>query len=343
MHMTRLSLRSISIAFALGACAACTPDGPGSDTLVIDDAGLLDVAQTRRISTFHDLLLSDHDIDYRVVTTFEARDIDAYAAARFAELEAGGRSAGGHGLLLVIDPTADRLRLEVGYALEGTYPDAFVAYVEQRQMVPFFRAGRVADGILAATELIVSRAHAAAANASLESELALSGSGGAGATTAARLNAGRLQRADPRPSTAAAGPAPTDTLAAYFAAMQARNADPTLPIYTPDTRRMLDTWVMTPAQMDNVVKTYRACRADPAILDPNGQLAVIRYQIADRRCSPWFFERIDGRWSLDLTMMQRAIRFGRDNSWRFATGAAHPYGFAFRDWRFDSNGFPLSP
>ena len=38
-----------------------------------------------------------------------------------------------------------------------------VAYIEQRQMVPFFRAERIADGILATTELIVAQANEATA------------------------------------------------------------------------------------------------------------------------------------------------------------------------------------
>ncbi len=327
---------------ALLALAACAPGASHKSALIIDDDALLDAEQQRRIALFHDLLLADYDIDYRVETTRKSRDIDAYAAARFAELGAGGRSDSERGLLLVIDPAADRLRLEVGYALEGTYTDAFIAYVEQRQMVPFFRSGRVADGILATTELIVSQAQAASAGAGLQSSIALAGSGGGGAATAARLNDGRERHPASGAVVAPTGRRPEDTLTAYFAAMQARSADPALPIYTAATQRMLADWVMTPAQMDNVVRTYRRCGPEPAIVDPGGRYAVIRYRIADRQCSPWFFEHVDGRWVLDLTMMQRTIRFGRDNSWHFAPGAEHRYGFAFEDWRFDARGFPLS-
>jgi uncharacterized protein len=66
-------------------------------------------------------------------------------------------------LLLVIDTELDRVRLEVSTSLEGVYTDAFVAYVQNRQMVPFFQSGRVADGIIATTELIVVRAQEAEA------------------------------------------------------------------------------------------------------------------------------------------------------------------------------------
>ncbi|MEZ4484814.1 MAG: hypothetical protein R2864_09500 [Syntrophotaleaceae bacterium] len=38
------------------------------------------------------------------------------------------------------------------------YPDGFVGYVEERQMTPFFQAGRVGAGIEATVELLVARA-----------------------------------------------------------------------------------------------------------------------------------------------------------------------------------------
>jgi len=334
-----LTLRSISPALLCVVLAtACTPSSPDGTELVADDANLMDAYQQDRIATFHGLLLSDFDIDYRVVTAGDVGDIDNFAVSQFAAMGTGDASETGRGLLLVIDPLQDRVRLEVGYALEGTFPDAFVAYVEQRQMVPFFKAGRVADGILATTEMIVDRAQTATRNASLESEIRLDGSGGAGATTAAQLGAG--QDRNFRGAEVDAGNSPAETLARYFAAMQQRNANPDLAIYTPDTRRMLENWVMTPAQMDNLVASYRNCQAETERTDPTRRYAVIRYPIAERQCSPWFFENIDGDWMLDLTMMQSSIRFGRDNSWHFVRGASHPYEFAFTDWSIDRVGYP---
>ena len=332
-------MRSISLCLLYAALvAACTSSSQNDDRLVIDEASLLNTAQRARVALFHGLLLSDFDIDYRVVTSKETDDIDRYAVTRFAELGTGTSSTTSRGLLLVIDPVQDRVRLEVGYALEGTYPDAFVAYVEQRQMVPFFKAGRVADGILATTELIVSRAQDATKNAGLDSEVQLDGSGGAGATTAARLGAGNdTVYTDIEVS---GGRSPAETLKKYFEAMQQRNANPSLDIYTPATQRMMKDWVMTPAQMDNVVNSYRRCHAESARYDTRRRYAVIRYPVSERQCSPWFFETVDGTWALDLTMMQRAIRFGRDNSWHFERGANHPYNFAFDDWAFDASGFP---
>ena len=67
----------------------------------------------------------------------------------------------GRGLLLVVDAEGERVRLEVARELEGVFVDSFVAFIEREQMAPFFAAGRVGDGIVAASELIVGRAEEA--------------------------------------------------------------------------------------------------------------------------------------------------------------------------------------
>jgi len=314
----------------------------GRADLVVDEAGLMSAAERDRLAEYHEYLLQDHDIDYRVETGRDLGDINALAMRRFESFAKDGRSERGRGLLLLVDAEQNLVRLEVSYAIEGVFPDAFVAYIEQRQMTPFFARNRVADGILATTELIITRAQRAAAAAGFEGEVWTFGSGGAGAITAARLGAGDAPIA-PRDGGGApllAGRTPRETLRAYFAAMDARNGDPDLDLYTPASREMLRGWVMTPAQMDNVVRSYRGCHGETPQISPQGLRAVIRYPIAERACAPWFFERIDGAWYLDLTMMQRTIRFGRSNAWRFASGVRHPYAFAFADWIFDQHGFP---
>ncbi|MDN3722346.1 hypothetical protein QW131_31860 [Roseibium salinum] len=113
----------------------------------------------------------------------------------------------------------------------------------------------------------------------------------------------------------------------YLAAMAERNGAPDLSLYTPATRTMLAGWTITPAQMDMVVKSYRECTAEPARVE--GRLAVIRFPVGQRGCAPFFFNQSASGWQLDLTMMQRAIRFGRSNAWRMDLSVRHPYEFAF--------------
>lgn len=329
---------------ALGAALAAGVRGPLREaiapgpTLVRDDAELLAAPQREAIEQQHAFLRADYGIDYRVESVRGAGDLDRFAAERFRALDVGSPGRGGRGLLLVIDAEQNQVRLEVGRALEGSFPDAFVAWVEQRQMVPFFQAGRVGDGILAASELLVAQVQREQASGGF-AELAAKGSSGGGARTQARIGDAPDPAAREGPDVVA-GETPEATAAAYLAAMRARNADPDLDLYSAATRAMLARWVVTPAQMDSLVRTYRDCRAEPARLDASGERAVIRYPIEARQCAPWFLVREAGRWRLDLASAMSAIRFGRDNGWHFAAGTEHPYTFAFTDWRLDRNGYP---
>ncbi|NNC56767.1 MAG: hypothetical protein HKO12_04360 [Woeseiaceae bacterium] len=158
----------------------------------------------------------------------------------------------------------------------------------------------------------------------------------------ALLAAGSGATADERVTDYAsnAGSTPSETLSIYFEVLKRHDKNPALAIYTPAAREMLESWPMTSPQMENLVHTYSRCNAERAQIDRSRRYAVIRYPIDERQCSPWFFESFDGAWTLDLTMMQRAIRFGSNNAWRFDVGVRHPYQYAFSDWAFDSRGFP---
>ncbi len=307
---------------------------------VRDAAGLLGIEQSVAIEAQHRMLLADHDVDYHVETVTGVEDLDAFAAARFAELGVGEGSRAGRGLLLVIDAEHDQVRLEVGRSLEGSFPDAFVAYLEQRQLVPFFRAGRVGDGVLAATELVVSRIQGARTRLEWDDGAGAAGSAGGGARTAAqigRVGDGELRRG---PDVTAAE-TPEATLRAYLDAMRARNGNAELDLYTAATRAFLRGRVITAAQMDLESRIYRACHPEPARV--SGDRAVIRYAPRERVCAPFFLLREGGRWRLDLAAASRAIGFGRSDAWHMARGLTSPYAFGFSDWRFDTHGYPIDP
>lgn len=315
-----------------------SPWWPRAPELVEDRVGLLADAERERLGDHHALLRADHGIDYRVVIGREFGDLDRFAVDYFRrhELDAGGNA--GRGLLLVLDVAANEVRLEVGYGLEAVFVDAFVAYLEARQMTEFFAVGRVADGILASTELIVAQAETAGG----EVLPALAGSGGAGARMPARLGEGV---AAPSETQVEAGDSasPRDVLAAYRHAMQQRNDNPELAIYGRETRRMLADWVMTPAQMDNMAQSLAACPIARELTAADGRRVVLLAPLAERRCPPYFFIREGQAWRLDLAGMMQVVRFGRDNRWRLEVEALGPYGFGFEALALDANGYPVVP
>lgn len=328
-------LATVFIALTTTSIAAKPPE------MVIDTAALFTPEQAEFIALYHAELLKDHDIDYRVLTVESMEKTESIAYRRFKAMDVGSLSKSGRGLLLVVDPQSDTVRLEVSASLEGIYTDAFVSYIEHRQMIPFFQADRVADGILATTEMIFTRAQEAQAGKEFSPPMD-SFSAGGGVSNKAQIGAGVdttfRQGPDVAPS---AGEGPSQVVAAYLSAMEQRNGSPELSIYSEDTKSMMRKWVVTPAQMDNVAKTFAKCRAEAAKVQ--GDRAVVRYPVEERPCSPYFLVLENGAWKLDLTMMQKAIRFNHRNEWHFDPNYApgsEPYGFAFSGWRFDRYGFP---
>ena len=152
-----------------------------------DEEEFLSKAASEQLNTQNHYLLEDHDIDYRLVIQAAEGDINQRARRHFQDSGAGQRSQTGRGLLLLLDPQQNEVRLEVSTALEGVYTDAFVSYLERQQMVPFFRHNRVADGIAATTELIIERARQAKAKQAFQTPTQSAFSAGGGASVPAQI------------------------------------------------------------------------------------------------------------------------------------------------------------
>jgi uncharacterized protein len=327
--VTRLAIGLLVLGVLALVFVAVVPkrDEPLAHWWIKDEAHLLKPAEELRLTRYHGELLDTWDIDYRIRTVTDVYDLDALAVDSFEDLGVGDRSRAGRGLLLVIDPGRQRVRLEVARELEGTYPDAFVAYVEREQMAPFFAAGRVADGILAMTELLVGQAADPSHGLTETAAPRRATSVGAGAMVPAPIDTGYARPDSPVTVRPVAGATPGSTVAAYLASMAAGDARPDLDLYTRDTHAFLSGQVVTLAQMDNVARTYSRCGdGETSIRDTH---AVLRYPNGNSACAPWLLVRSeDGRWRLDLVTMSRALRFDTANRWRLADPqSAREYAF----------------
>ena len=323
--MTRLAIGLLVLGVLALVFVAVAPkrDEPLAHWWIKDEAHLLKPAEELRLTRYHGELLDTWDIDYRIRTVTDVYDLDVLAVESFEDLGVGDRSRAGRGLLLVIDPGRQRVRLEVARELEGTYPDAFVAYVEREQMAPFFAAGRVADGILAMTELLVDQAADPSQRLTDAAAPRRATSVGAGAVVSAPIDTGHSRPDSSVTVRPVAGATPGSTVAAYLASMAAGDARPDLDLYTRDTRAFLSGHVVTRAQMENVVRTYPRCGDGEVLI--RGTYAVVRYRARDPGCAPWLLTRgADDRWRLDLATMSRALRFDTANRWRLADPQAAP-------------------
>lgn len=76
------------------------------------------------------------------------------AALRIAEANGIGRKSKNNGVLLLIAKDDRKIRIEVGYGLEGALPDALAGSIIRNEIAPAFRSGRFFEGIQAGIEAI---------------------------------------------------------------------------------------------------------------------------------------------------------------------------------------------
>lgn len=89
-----------------------------------------------------------------IVPTTEPEDI-AQFGIRVAEQWKIGREKADDGVILIIAKNDRRLRLEVGYGLEGAIPDAIARRVIAETITPRFKAGDFYGGIVAGVEQVM--------------------------------------------------------------------------------------------------------------------------------------------------------------------------------------------
>lgn len=115
---------------------------------VVDAAGVLSGEQEQALVA----KLADYEkqsSDQIVVATvpeLNGQDIETYANQLFRAWGIGQKSEN-NGILLLVAPNERKVRIEVGYGLEGTMTDALSAIIIQNAIIPEFRNGNYGAGI----------------------------------------------------------------------------------------------------------------------------------------------------------------------------------------------------
>lgn len=115
---------------------------------------------------------------------------------RVAEAWKLGRKGIDDGVIVIVAKADRRMRIEVGYGLEGVIPDAVAKRIVSEQMAPRFQAGDFADGLIAAVDALTRVAAGAGlpAPAAPGRAGAVSGLGGEGMLLVAFIVAALLGR-----------------------------------------------------------------------------------------------------------------------------------------------------
>jgi uncharacterized protein len=125
---------------------------------VVDDAHILQPAEVAALDAKLAGLEAQSQRQIVVVTvpSLGGDDIDDYSN-KLARAWGIGDKARNDGLVLVIAPTEHKMRIEVGYGLEGIVTDAISFMIIRHDLTPRFKAGDYAGGINAAVDALITQ------------------------------------------------------------------------------------------------------------------------------------------------------------------------------------------
>jgi uncharacterized protein len=142
---------------ALPACAA-EIRFPALTGRVVDDAQLLTPEQEQALTGKLATLEQQTGDQLVVVTLPSLQDQEigdfGYQLGRHWGI---GQKENDGGALLIVAPNERKVRIEVGYGLEGVLTDAYSSLIIRNDILPAFRQGDYAAGIIAGTDAVIAQ------------------------------------------------------------------------------------------------------------------------------------------------------------------------------------------
>ncbi len=150
--------RLACLAALLLAFPAAAQDFPKLSGRVVDAADLLspatEAALTEKLKTLEDT--TTRQLVVATVPDLQGYDIADYGY-RLGRQWGLGRKDEDNGALLLVAPNERKVRIEVGYGLEGYLTDALSSVIINRQIVPRFRDGDMEGGVVAGADAIIAQ------------------------------------------------------------------------------------------------------------------------------------------------------------------------------------------
>jgi uncharacterized protein len=156
---TRLALAGLALAFIAYACALAfaAPNFPALTGRIVDQANVIPPA--KRVDL--DLKLAELEMKSGIqlvvatVSSLDGEEIEPYANELFRTWKLGQKDKN-NGVLLLVAPKERRVRIEVGYGLEGTLTDALSKVIIANAIAPRFKAGDYGDGVTRGVDDIIT-------------------------------------------------------------------------------------------------------------------------------------------------------------------------------------------
>jgi len=144
----RASILATAVALSFAALAAFALDYPPLTGRVVDQANVISVQSRGALEAKLKELEDKSSIQLVVATvkSLQGSDIETYANGlfRFWKL---GQAQKNNGVLLLVAPAEHKVRIEVGYGLEGTLTDALSSVIIASAIIPRFKAADFSGGI----------------------------------------------------------------------------------------------------------------------------------------------------------------------------------------------------
>ncbi len=143
-------------AVLLALPAAATPAFPPLTGRVTDAAGILPADTAATI----DAQLADLEkttatqLVVATVPDLQGLEIEEYGY-QLGRAWGIGQKGQNNGALLIVAPNERKVRIEVGYGLEGVLTDALTSQIIRQAIIPHFKAGDMAGGVAAGSDALV--------------------------------------------------------------------------------------------------------------------------------------------------------------------------------------------
>jgi uncharacterized protein len=145
MRIARFLLAAVIALYALPAWAL---DFPALTGRVVDQAGVMSAESIADVAAKSKDLeeKSGAQLAVATVSSLQGSDIETYANELFRYWKLG-QSDKNNGVLLLVAPSEHKVRIEVGYGLEGTLTDALSSTIISGAIIPRFKDNDFSTGI----------------------------------------------------------------------------------------------------------------------------------------------------------------------------------------------------
>ncbi len=141
--------------FCASAVVSYALDFPALTGRVVDQANVMSAESRSEVAARSQDLEQKSGIQLVVATVSSLNGSDTYANELFRTWKLG-QAQKNNGVLLLVAPAEHKVRIEVGYGLEGTLTDALSSTIISAAIIPRFKTGDFSGGIERGVDGIIS-------------------------------------------------------------------------------------------------------------------------------------------------------------------------------------------